>query len=82
MFLLSKYVKFSPTESFEKINHSIYISYFYITVQKHYDQHIFIEEFIGGLQLVLYRQGTGTVTGSLNIDTQSQGRANCSAVGF
>ena len=28
------------------------------------------------------RQGAGTVTGSLNIDTQSQGRANCSAVGF
>lgn len=50
MFLLSKYVKFAPKESFEKINHSIYISCFYITVQKHYDQHIFIEEFIGDLQ--------------------------------
>lgn len=50
MFLLSKYVKFAPTESFEKINHSIYISYFYITVQNNYDQYIFAEEFIEGLQ--------------------------------
>lgn len=52
MFLLSKYVKFAPTESFEKINHSLYIRYFYITVQKGYDRHIFIEEFVWGLTVL------------------------------